>query len=148
MEIPSTMRSWQYRSTKGGLENNLTLNIVPMPQPTADQHLVRIIAAAVNPADYRLSEFRLLHRLTFPKPASPGSDFAGYIVKPAPGSALKPGQLVFGAAGTNFMYGGAMSEYGVANAKAVTPIPAGLSTTNVACITIAGTTALQSILSH
>ncbi|RDW56800.1 putative zinc-type alcohol dehydrogenase-like protein [Coleophoma crateriformis] len=106
MKIPSTMRSWQYRSTKGGLESNLTLSIVPVPQPTADQHVVRIIAAAVNPVDYRLAEFQLLHRLTFPKPVSPGNDFAGYIVKPAPGSALKPGQLVFGGAGTNFMCGG------------------------------------------
>lgn len=148
MEIPSTMRSWQYSSTKGGLENDLTLNIVPMPQPKADQHVVRIIAAAVNPVDYRLAEFQLLHRLTFPKPASPGNDFAGYILKPAPGSALKPGQLVFGGAGTNFMCGGAMSEYGVSNTKAITPIPAGLSTTDAAGITIAGLTAYQSILPH
>jgi NADPH:quinone reductase-like Zn-dependent oxidoreductase len=82
MEISSTMRRWEYRSIKDGLENNLTLDIVPMPQPKADQHLVRIIAAALNSADYRLSEFQLFHRLTFPKPASPGNNFAGYIVKP------------------------------------------------------------------
>ncbi|KAK9369025.1 hypothetical protein V1509DRAFT_501665 [Lipomyces kononenkoae] len=148
MEIPSAMRSWQYTSTKGGLENNLTLNEVPMPQPKADQHLVRIIAAAVNPLDYRLAEFQFLHRAAFPKPASPGDDFAGYIVKPAPGSALKPGQLVFGAAGTNFMCGGAMSEYGIANTKSIALIPAGLSTTDASSITVAGLTAYQSILPH
>jgi len=147
-EIPLTMRSWQYISTKGGLENNLTLNIVPIPQPQADQHVVRIIAAAVNTADYRLSEIQPLHRFTFPKPASPGNDFAGYIVKPALGSVLKPGQLVFGAAGTSFMYGGAMSEYGLANTKVITPIPTGLSITDAAGINIAGLTAYQSILPH
>ena len=147
-KITSTMRSWQYLSTKGGLEKNLALNVVPVPQPEANQHLVRILAAAINPADYRLSEFQLLHQLIFPKPASPGNDFAGYIVKPALGSVLKPGQLVFGSAGTNFMYGGAMSEYGVANNKVVTPIPVGLSTTDAAAITLAGLTAYQSIIPH
>lgn len=148
LKIPSAMRSWQYISTSTGLANNLTLNVVPMPQPKANQHLVRIITAAVNPVDYRLAEFQLLHRLTFPKFASPGNDFAGYIVKPASGSAFKPGQLVFGGAGTHFMCGGAMSEYGIADTKNITPVPTGLSTTDAAGITIAGPTAYQSILHH
>lgn len=146
--IPSSFRSWQYISTAGGLENNLTLNHVPMLQPQANQHLVRILAAGLNPADYRLSEFQFLHRMAFPKPASPGNDFAGYIVKPAPGSTLKPGQLVFGCAGTNFMYGGAMSEYGIALVEQIVPIPTGLSTSHAAGITIAGLTACQSILPY
>ncbi|KUJ20227.1 putative zinc-type alcohol dehydrogenase-like protein C16A3.02c [Mollisia scopiformis] len=119
-----------------------------MPQPKADQHLVRIVVAALNPVDYRLAEFQFLHRTTFPKPASPGSDFAGYIVKPAQGSALKPGQFVFGAAGTNFMCGGALSEYGIANTRATTPMPTGLSTSDAASITVAGLTAYQAILPH
>ena len=146
--IPATFRSWQYRTTAGGLENNLALNTVPMLQPKADQHLVRIIAAGLNPADYRLSEFQFLHRVAFPKPASPGNDFAGYIVKPAPDSGLKSGQLVFGGAGTNFMYGGAMSEYGIASVNNIVPIPAGLSTVDAAGIAIAGLTAYQSIIPH
>jgi NADPH:quinone reductase-like Zn-dependent oxidoreductase len=119
-----------------------------MLQPKADQHLVRIIAAGLNPADYRLSEFQFLHRVAFPKPASPGNDFAGYIVEPAPGSGLKSGQLVFGGAGTNFMYGGAMSEYEVASINNVVPVPAGLSAIDAAGITIAGLTAYQSILPY
>ncbi|KAF5013242.1 hypothetical protein FDECE_756 [Fusarium decemcellulare] len=146
--IPSTFRSWQYRSTAGGLENNLSLNTIPMLQPAADQHLVRIVAAGLNPADYRLSEFQFLHRVAFPKPASPGNDFAGYIVKPAPGSGLQPGQLVFGGAGANFMHGGAMAEYGVANVNNLVPIPAGLPIVDAAGIAIAGLTAYQSIIPH
>lgn len=146
--IPSSFRSWQYMSTAGGLEKNLTLNTVPMLQPQANQHLVRILAAGLNPADYRLSEFQFLHRVAFPKPASPGNDFAGYIVKPAPGSTLKPGQLVFGCAGTAFMYGGAMSEYGLAFADRTVPIPTGLSVVNAAGIAMAGLTAYSSILPY
>lgn len=146
--IPSSFRSWQYMSTAGGLENNLILNNVPMLQPQANQHLVRILAAGLNPADYRLSEFQFLHKVAFPKPASPGNDFAGYIVKPAPDSTLKPGQLVFGGAGTNFMYGGAMSEYGIAHVDNTVPIPTGLSIINAAGIDIAGLAAYQSILPY
>ncbi|KAH7382742.1 putative zinc-type alcohol dehydrogenase-like protein C16A3.02c [Phaeosphaeria sp. MPI-PUGE-AT-0046c] len=146
--ITSSFRSWQYNSTAGGLENNLTLNNISMLQPQTNQHLVRILAAGLNPADYRLSEFQLLHKLVFPKPASPGNDFAGYIVKPATGSTLKPGQRVFGGAGTNFMYGGAMSEYGIAHINNVVPIPTGLSVVNAAGIAIAGLTAYQSILPY
>lgn len=146
--IPSSFRSWQYISTANGLENNLTLNTVPMLQPQGNQHLVRILAAGLNPVDYRLSEVQLLHRVAFPKPASPGNDFAGYIVKPAPGSTLKPGQLVFGAAGANFMYGGAMSEYAIALVDKTVPIPTGLSIVNAAGITVAGLTAYQSILPY
>ena len=41
--IPSSFRSWQYRSTASGLENNLTLNNVPMLQPQVNQHLVQIL---------------------------------------------------------------------------------------------------------
>lgn len=146
--IPSSFRSWQYLSTAGGLEKNLTLNTIPMLQPQANQHLVRILAAGLNPADYRLSEFQLLHRMAFPKPASPGNDFAGYIVKPAQGSPLKPGQLVFGCAGTVFLYGGAMSEYGISLVDQTVPIPRGLSITNAAGIAMAGLTAYSSILPY
>lgn len=146
--LPSTFRSWQYKATAGGLEANLTLNTVPMLQPQANHHLVRILAAGLNPADYRLSEITLLHRLVFPKPASPGNDFAGYIVKPAQGSSLKPGQLVFGCAGTNFMFGGAMSEYGTSHVDNTVPIPPGLSAIDAAGIPIAGLTAYQSILPY
>ncbi|TVY82941.1 Zinc-type alcohol dehydrogenase-like protein [Lachnellula suecica] len=142
------MRSWQYSSTKGGMENNLSLNTVSMPQPQADQHLVKVIAAAVNSVDYRLAEFQFLHRTTFPKPASPGAEFAGIIIKPAPGSALKAGQLIFGAAGTNFMHGGAMSEYALASTKATIPMPTGLSTTDAAGIATVGLTSYQSIIPH
>jgi len=75
--IPSTFRSWRYISTVGDLENNLNLHTVPMLQNKADQHLIRIIAAGLNPADYRLSEIQFLHQVVFPKPASPVNDFAG-----------------------------------------------------------------------
>ncbi|KAF2675694.1 NAD(P)-binding protein [Lentithecium fluviatile CBS 122367] len=130
--IPFSFRSWQYMSTAGGLEKNLTLNNVPMLQPRAN----------------RLSEFQFLHRVAFPKPASPGNDFAGYIVKLAPGLTLKPGQLVFGCAGTVFMYGGAMSEYGIALVNQTVPIPTGLSIINAAGIAMAGLTAYSSILPY
>jgi hypothetical protein len=48
--LPSTIRAWQYNSTSGGLEKNLVLNVqAPVPIPGPSQHLVRIIAVALNP---------------------------------------------------------------------------------------------------
>jgi len=140
------MQSWQYSSTKTGLKNNLTIATVPMPQPKPGQHLARILYAALNPVDYRLSESPLLHRLLFPKPASPGDDFAGTIVVPAAGSSLRAGQRVFGAVGTNFMCGSSMSTYGIASTSNVVAMPAGLSMAEAAEITIAGGTAYQAII--
>jgi hypothetical protein len=69
--ISSSFRSWKYRSTAGGLENNLTLNNVPMLQPQFNQHLVRILAAGLNPADYRLSESNSNSSIRWPFPNLP-----------------------------------------------------------------------------
>ena len=146
--LPRTMLSWQYTSTKNGLEENLTLNTIPIPQPTASQHLVKIHTAALNPVDYRLSESPLIHKLCIPKPASPGDEFAGTIVQPAPGSGFKEGDRVFGAVGTNFMCGGAMSEYGVCSVKTLAALPEDVSMVDAAGITVAGVTVYQAIVPY
>ncbi len=89
---PSTMRAWQYSSTKGGLERNLKINLsVKLPKPKPDQHLVQIIATALNPIDYKPAEIPGVARFVITKPATPGIDFAGSIVRPAPGSPFMPG---------------------------------------------------------
>ncbi|KAL8658778.1 MAG: hypothetical protein Q9202_007433 [Teloschistes flavicans] len=146
---PSTMRAWQYSSVKGGLEKNLKINSsAPLPTPKSDQHLVKITAVALNPVDYKVAEFPGVTQFVISKPATPGIDFAGSIVKPATGSSLKPGQLVFGAAGTTPFAGGALREYSVVADKAITPLPDNLNIIDAATIAIGGLTAYQSIAPH
>ncbi|KAL9607413.1 MAG: hypothetical protein Q9167_007672 [Letrouitia subvulpina] len=147
---PSSMRAWQYSSTKGGLEKNLKINpSAPLPEPKkSDQHLVQITAAALNPVDYKPAEIAAVARFLLSKPATPGIDFAGFIVTPAPGSPLKAGQLVFGCSGTSVFAGGALAEFNTSNVNATVAIPDGVAPVDAATIGVAGVTAYQSIVPH
>lgn len=144
---PSTIRAWQYSSTKGGIENSLQLNpSAPLPKPKRNQHLVKINATALNPVDHKPAEIPFVGRLIVPKLATPGIDFAGSVVTPADGSSLQPGQLVFGACGSSPLAGGALAEFATANIPNVVALPDGVSTIDAATIGVAGMTAYQSIV--
>ncbi|KAL8686302.1 MAG: hypothetical protein Q9218_007202 [Villophora microphyllina] len=145
--LPSTMRAWQYTATTGGIEKNIKINSsAPLPKPKPDQHLIKIIAAALNPIDHKPSEIPGVTRLVIAKPATPGIDFAGSIVQPTTGSSLKPGQLVFGVSGTSPLAGGALREYSIASIKAVTALPEKVNVIDAATVGVAGLTAYQSIV--
>ena len=143
------MRAWQYSSTHGGIEKNLKMNpSANVPKPKADQHLVKILAVALNPIDYKPAEIPGVGRFAITKPATPGIDYAGTIVKPASNSALKAGQLVFGAAGTSPLAGGGLAEYAVSASSAAAAVPTGVKPVDAATIPVAGLTAYQSIVQH
>jgi NADPH:quinone reductase-like Zn-dependent oxidoreductase len=145
--LPSTMRVWQYASTKGGLEKNLKLNAAaPLPKPKPSQHLVKVIATALNPVDYKPAEVPVVNRIILPKFATPGIDFAGCIVTPAKDSDLKTEQLIFGACGTSPFSGGGLAEYAIVESSHATIIPEGVSPIDVATVAVAGMTAYQSIV--
>ncbi|KAI4213976.1 MAG: hypothetical protein LQ351_003380 [Letrouitia transgressa] len=144
------MRAWQYSSTEGGLEKNLKINpsaLLPKPKKS-DQHLVQVIAAALNPVDYKPAEVAAVARFVISKPATPGIDFAGKIVTPAPGSPLKAGQLVFGCSGASPFAGGALAEFNTSKVNATVAIPDGVAPVDAATIGVAGVTAYQSIAPH
>ena len=147
--LPSAMKAWQYSSTKGGLEKNLKLNpSAPVPKPNSNQHLIKVIATALNPVDYKPNEMMGAARFAFSKPATPGLDFAGTIVTPAPGSPLKPGQLVFGCCGGSLFNGGGLSEFAVAGTDSTVALPDGVNPVDGATVGVAGYTAYQSIIPH
>lgn len=148
-QIPKTMRAWQYTTTTGGLENNLKLNeSATVPTPKKSEHLVRILASALNPVDYKPAEVALLSRLAIPKPACPGVDIAAEIVKPAEGSSLKAGDRVFGFSAASPFAGGAMAQYAAAPATSLTKLPDGISPADAASVGVVGMTAYQTILPH
>ena len=144
---PSTIKAWQYSSTKGGLEKTLSINASsPLPKPKPNQHLVQVLAMALNPVDYKPAEVPIIRRLLVPNPATPGTDFAGCIVTPATGSSLKCGQLVFGGSGTTPFAGGALSEFTLTETNSTVAIPDGVNPVHAATICVAGLTAYQSIM--
>lgn len=146
---PSVMRAWQYSNTKGGLEKNLKLNTsAPLPKPSSSQSLIQIIAAALNPIDYKPAENGLINRLAIRKPATPGLDFVGRVVSTPSQSPFKTGELVFGVVGSSPLAGGALAEYGFAGNEQLAVLPEGVDPTEAATIGVAGLTAYQSIVPH
>ncbi|KAL8809931.1 MAG: hypothetical protein Q9200_002986, partial [Gallowayella weberi] len=101
-----------------------------------------------NPVDYKPAEIPGLIRFAITKPATPGIDFAGSIVRPASGSPLKAGQLIFGACGTSPIAGGALREFSVSGVKSAVVIPEGVDPVDAATVGVAGLTAYQSIVPH
>ena len=148
-KIPTHMKAWQYTETQAGLENTLKLSTtVKVPTPPSDHHLVRITNITLNPLDYKPAEIPFLHRFIVPRPGIPGTDFCGRIVKPAAGSALKEGQLIFGVSSKQIFAGGALAEYAAVPTSSTSVVPEGLSPAGAACIPIAGLTGYQSIVPY
>lgn len=143
-QAPAKTKIWQYSKATGGLENHLVLNEVPTPNPKSKEHLIRVIAVSLNPVDFKPAEAPI-GGLLVRKPATPGYDVAGEIVVPAPGSAFKPGQLVFGGTGRSPFAGGALSEYITAPTNQILAIPEGVSVAQAAALPIAALTAYQTI---
>lgn len=127
-DLPSAMSAWQFASTQGGIEQHMVLNpsvALPrwVPKPGRPATLVRVLAAAINPVDYKIPELPLVGRIVSPPPSVPAKDFVGRVVHTtAPG--LTPGDLVVGsgfaaAALSDFIL---VKDKGVALAK----VPPGL----------------------
>lgn len=98
--------------------------------------------------DYKVAETPVVAHLAASLPASPSTDIVGRVVKPADGSSLKEGQLIFGAAGVGLVAGGALAEYAVANKNSIAAVPEGVDPILTAGIAVAGITAYQSIMPY
>ena len=146
--LPPNFRKWQYSTTVGGLEKNLKLNSVLLPKPTADQHVVKVIAVAINPVDYKPAEVPYVGGWLTGKDATPGIDFAGRLIIPAASSTLKEGQLIFGGASEAICAAGGLTEYAVVPKYTVALVPEGLDPMHAATIPVAGLTAYQAIVPH
>ncbi|RKN45676.1 NADP-dependent oxidoreductase [Streptomyces hoynatensis] len=141
-----------------GPPGELAVAELPVPVPGPGQVLVRVAAAALNPADLRLlgGAFREAVPLAFPH--VPGSDFAGEVVAVGPGGGrFAVGARVFGhglpraagamaeqAASPPSFTTGAMAEFALfeSGTPGLAPVPEGLSPERAATLPIPGLTAL------
>jgi NADPH:quinone reductase-like Zn-dependent oxidoreductase len=129
-----------------GSPDVLEFREVEQPTPAADEALVRVQAASVNPYEWHAMTgtpylLRMQGGLRTPKSERLGTDFAGTVE--AVGENVKrfqPGDDVFG------IKSGAYAEYVcVREEGAVAPKPANLSFEEAAAVPIAATTALQGL---
>lgn len=150
------MKAWQFSQTTGGIEKNLKLNNSASLPPkanslAADQVLVQVLSASLNPADHKFAEIPVLGSLIIKKPSSPCIDYAGRVVACGPNSKnvstedLKPGQLVFGRLDSPTQFG-TLAEYTIAPRAGCVPLTEGVSVDDAACIGTAALTAYQCIV--
>lgn len=119
----------------------LVLEQAPRPQPQADQVLIRVIAAAVNPADASIRAGFLKEFMPLPMPWIPGLEGAGIVLAMGENvKGLQPGQAVFG-----FVTGG-YAEYAVAAASEVQPKPAHLTFEEAASVPLGSLVAWQAVI--
>jgi NADPH:quinone reductase-like Zn-dependent oxidoreductase len=122
------------------------LDAVPLPEPAADQILIRVVAASVNPADIRIA------RGLFPRvkqgdlPVTLGCDFAGIVERCRQYQApFRDGNLVFGMARVG---SGSFSDYLTADASAVAFAPIAINLQDAAAVPLAALTAWQGLTLH
>lgn len=119
----------------------LSVEEVPVPQPGEGQVLVRVHAAGVNPADWKMGAGSYQRFMPLPLPWTPGLEGAGVVEAVGSGvTQFKPGQAVFGA----FM--GAYAEYALANAGDLQPKPGKLSFAEAATIPVGALTAWGAVV--
>lgn len=119
----------------------LVLERAPRPQPQADQVLMRVLAAGVNPADASMRAGLYKEFMPVQLPWIPGYEGAGIIEAVGENvTAFQPGQAVFG-----FVTGG-YAEYAVAAASDVQPKPAHLTFEQAASVPMGALVAWQAVI--
>ena len=93
-----------------GDADQLRLEDAPIPVPAANEVLVRIVAAGVNPADWKIRSGRMAAAFPVKTPATLGWDGAGVVAGVgAEVTRFAPGDAVFFFA--DFAHGGTYAEY-------------------------------------
>ncbi|WYZ42615.1 hypothetical protein EsH8_VI_000314 [Colletotrichum jinshuiense] len=149
-EPPAETRRWQVASP-GSFVKDLTLATVPTPSASdlkANQVLVQVVAASINPADYKFPDLGLVAKAMIPFPKCPGMDFSGRAVAVGPAiTDIQPGDLVLGRVDPMAAQG-TLSEYLVAERDGVAAIPGAVDLEQAAAVGTAALTAYQTIVPY
>jgi alcohol dehydrogenase len=120
----------------------------PSPNdPSAGKVLVRVKAAGVNPADWKIREGYFQQMMPLQFPSTLGMDFSGVIQKVGEGvSDFKQGDEVYGQAAVNRGGSGAFAERALANADNIAHKPKALSHEEAAGLPLVGVSAWQALV--
>lgn len=123
----------------GGPET-VVIRDIPRPEVTPGHVLVDVAAAAVNYPDLLFIANR--YQVPAPLPFTPGSEFAGRVAAVGDGvTGLSAGDLVYGT-----VFTGAMAEQVLVPARALSPVPPGLSLTEAAAFRVTYLTAHHALV--
>jgi len=130
--------------TNFGPPDVLAIRDVPTPRPQADEVLVRVHAAAINPKDTFIRKGRFKRFTGRHFPLLTGFDFAGEVAAIGKAVTEAPvGEAVYGM--LDGWQGGACAEYIAVNAGRFCKKPAGLSFDEAAALPLVSLTALQAL---
>lgn len=137
------------RKKYGGPEV-LKLEEVEKPTPKDNELLIRVKANSVNPADWHVLRGEpVLARFAFglfkPKNTIPGTDFSGIVEQTGKDvTQFQVGDHVFG----EHINGGVFAEYSCVPEGVCAKMLKGADFATMACLPVAGVTALQSLTTH
>ena len=117
-----------------------------LPHPSAHEVRVRVVAASVNPVDWKTAKGYLKDFVEHRFPLISGQDFAGVV--DGVGAHVHDfgeGDEVFGSHGQPFMGRGTHAEYVVANTAALARKPSTIDIRDAASIPLAGVTAMMCV---
>ncbi|KIR68814.1 hypothetical protein I312_100089 [Cryptococcus bacillisporus CA1280] len=137
-QIPQTMRAWVETE-----DYTLAIKEIPVPQPKANQVLVKVEYAAQNPTDWKHEDF-----LSVPGVIN-GCDYAGTVVKVGPDLKipLKVGDKVAGTVhGGYFKDEGSYADYAAVDSNMCFVVPEGMKLEEAATFGVAWVTACQTII--
>lgn len=119
---------------------------IPVPSPKKDEVLLKVEAASINPVDWKIQK-GMIRPFVPPKfPFVPVTDVAGEVIEVGPGvQTFKAGDKVVSM--LNFMSGGGLAEYAVAQLNRTVNRPPEVSAAEGAGLPIAASTALQALKS-
>ena len=117
---------------------------VPRPEPTANEILIHVQAAGVNPVDWKIREGFGKEWFGHQLPLSLGCDLAGVVESTGNTvNAFKPGDAVYGY--VNLARCGAYAEYAIARESEITRKPQALDFTQAAAIPVGALTSWQAL---
>lgn len=123
----------------------LSLDEVPKPAVADDEVLIRVVAAAVNPVDWKIREGRLKDFLAHRLPLTLGWDVSGVVESVGRAvSHLRPGDLVYSR--PDIARDGCYAEYVAVRAREVALRPTTISHVEAASLPLAGITAWEAIV--
>lgn len=117
---------------------------VQIPTPAANEVLIKVKAAAVNPVDWKIREGYLQQLLNHPLPLTLGWDVSGEVVKIGDEvTHLKVGDAVYSR--PDISKNGSYAQYMTANAEEVAIKPKSLTWQEAAGVPLAALTAWQAL---
>lgn len=130
----------------GKIEETVKITDVPVPQAGPGEVLVEVMAAGVNPVDWKIAEgYRAGGAPHFPIVL--GNDLAGIVAETGSGATrFRKGDEVYGRADRQHV--GTFAEYVVVDENVLAPKPKNLDFQQAASVPLAALTAWQALFEH